>query len=174
MSGNSVIIFETDRLVLRQQSPDDLVELWEFHCDPENVRYYRDAPSTIDEVKDELDWDLGWYLNNNGLGKWAIIHRETGKLIGLCSLLPWPVDGIEEVEMAYILSQEYRGQGLGTELSRAVIQYGFEELNLSRIVGLIEPDNLASRRVVEKIGMKFEREGMDEYGSFLFYSFNRE
>ena len=173
MNGNSVIVFETGRLLLRQQSPDDLVRLWDFLQDPENIRHYRDAPGTIEEVKRELDWDLGWYLKNNGLGKWAIIHRKTGRLIGLCSLLPWTVDGTEEMEMAYILSPEFRGQGLGTELSQAVLHYGFEKLNLSRIVSLIEPDNLPSRRVVEKIGMKFEKESKDEYGCLLLYSFNK-
>ena len=168
------IVFETVRLLLRQQVIADLDELWDFHCNPENTRYYQDAPRTLDEVREELEWDLDWYQKNDDLGKWAIIHKESGKLIGLCSLLPWTIDGIEEIEMAYILAKDYRGQGLGTELSQAVIQYGFETLNLSRIISLIEPDNMTSRRVVEKVGMRFEKEGQDEVGAFVIYSITRE
>jgi len=170
MTERYTTIFETDRLLLRQQVLDDLKALWDFHSNPENIRFYQDAPGTLDEVKEELEWDVDWYHKNNELGKWAIIHKKTGKLIGLCSLLPWKIDGTEEVEMAYILAQEYRGQGLGTELSRAVLQYGFEKLRLSRIISLIEPDNMRSRHVVEKVGMRLEKEGHDETGSYLVYS----
>jgi ribosomal-protein-alanine N-acetyltransferase len=170
MTAPDRIIFETDRLQLRQQVPEDLKDLWNFHCNPENMRYYPDAPETLEEVRQELEWDLDWYRRDRELGKWAIIHKPSGKLIGLCSLLPWTIDGIEEVEMAYILDHEYRGQGLGTELSRAVLQYGLERLKLPRIISLIEPENLTSRHVVEKIGMRFEKQGQDETGPFLVYA----
>ena len=83
----------------------------------------------MDEVREQLEWDLDWYQKNVELGTWAIIQKETGRIVGLCSLMPWTVDGIEEVEMSYILSEDCRGQGLGTELSRAVIRYGFEKLS---------------------------------------------
>ena len=167
------IIFETDRLLLRQQTPEDLQELWEFHKNPENIRYYHDAPTTVDEVSEQLEWDLDWYLKNEALGTWAIIYKETGKLVGLCSLMPWTVDGNEEIEMAYILAEDCRGQGFGTELSRGVIRYGFEKLQLPRIISLIEPDNLLSRHVVEKAGMRFEKEGQDETGRVVVYSIHR-
>jgi ribosomal-protein-alanine N-acetyltransferase len=168
------IIFETDRLLLRRQVPADLDELWEFHRNPENVRYYHDAPTTMDEVREQLEWDLDWYQKNVELGTWAIIHKETGRIVGLCSLMPWTVDGIEEVEMSYILSEDCRGQGLGTELSQAAIRYGFEKLSLPRIISLIEPENMLSRHVVEKAGMSFEKEGQDETGPFVVYSITRQ
>lgn len=167
------IIFETERLLLRQQVLEDLNELWDFHCNPENVRYYQNPPTTFDEVREELEWDLKWYKNNDDLGTWAIVHKETGKLVGICSLLPWTVDGIEEIEMAYILAEECRGQGLGTELSRGVIKYGFDKVKLPRIISLIEPENMLSRHVVEKAGMRLEKEGRDETGPFLVYGISR-
>ena len=167
------IIFETDRLLLRQQVIDDLNELWDFHCNPENVRYYQNPPTTFDEVREELKWDIEWYQKYDDLGTWAIIHKETEKLVGICSLLPWTVEGIEEIEMAYILAKECRGLGLGTELSRGVIRYGFDKLKLHRIISLIEPENMLSRHVVEKAGMKFEKEGKDETGPFLVYAISR-
>ncbi len=169
MTEHNPIIFETDRLLLRQQAPDDLYALWEFHRNPENIRYYHDPPTTLEEVREQLEWDMDWYKNHDKLGTWAIIHKGTGKLVGLCSLMPWTVDGVEEVEMAYVLSEECRGQGLGTELSRGVIKYGFEKLGLTRIISLIEPDNMLSRHVVEKAGMQFEKEGQDETGPVVVY-----
>ena len=87
--------------------------------------------------------------------------------------MPWTVDGVEEVEMAYVLAEECRGQGLGTELSRGVIQYGFEKLKLRRIIGLIEPDNMLSRHVVEKAGMRFEKQGQDETGPVAVYAIHQ-
>jgi RimJ/RimL family protein N-acetyltransferase len=172
MTEHITIIFETERLLLRQQVAKDLEDLWEFHCNPENIRYYHDAPTTIEEVREQLEWDTDWYKNHDDLGTWAIIQKEGGKLVGLCSLMPWTVDGIEEVEMAYVLAEECRGQGLGSELSRGVIKYGFEKLQLSRIISLIEADNMLSRHVVEKAGMQFEKEGQDETGSFVVYVIN--
>jgi [ribosomal protein S5]-alanine N-acetyltransferase len=172
MTEQYSIIFDTDRLLLRQQVPEDLESLWEFHCNPENVRYYHDAPATYEEVREQLEWDLDWYRKNSDLGTWAIIHKGTGRLAGLCSLMPWVVDGVEEVEMAYVLAEECRGQGLGTELSRGVIKYALEKLSLPRIISLIEPENMLSRHVVEKAGMRFEKEGQDATGPVVVYAIN--
>jgi ribosomal-protein-alanine N-acetyltransferase len=172
MKTSSKTIFETKRLLLRQQVLEDLDELWKFHRNAENVRYYQDAPGTYDEVREQLEWDLNWYQKNDELGTWAIIQKETGMLVGLCSLMPWTVDGVDEVEMSYILGEDCRGQGLGTELSRAVIRYGFEKVKLPRIISVIEPENMLSRHVVEKVGMRVEKEGQDETGTFLVYAIN--
>jgi [ribosomal protein S5]-alanine N-acetyltransferase len=167
------IILETGRLLLREQAIEDLDELWEFHSHPENVRYYQDAPASREEVREQLEWDLDWYQKNEGLGTWVIIHKETGGIVGLCSLMPWTVDDVEEVEMAYVLSEESRGQGLGTELSQGVVHYALDRLKLPRIISLIEPENLLSRHVVEKAGMRFEKERQDETGPFVVYSITK-
>ena len=82
------------------------------------------------------------------------------------------IDGQNEVEVAYLIKKEYWGQGLGTEAAQAILDYGFEKLNLSRLICLIDEENLASIRVSENIGMTFEKEGKDEMGPFLLYSRN--
>jgi [ribosomal protein S5]-alanine N-acetyltransferase len=164
------IVLETGRLLLREQVIEDLDELWDFHSHPENVRYYHDAPTNLEEVREQLEWDLDWYRKNDRLGTWAIMHKQTGRLVGLCSLMPWTVDDVEEVEMAYVLAEDCRGQGLGTELSRGVVQYALDRLKLPRIISLIEPENMVSRHVVEKAGMRFEKEGQDKTGPFVVYS----
>ncbi len=104
------------------------------------------------------------------LGLWATIFKETGAFIGRCGLLPWTIDGREEVEVAYLLDKAYWGQGLATEAAGAIADYAHNTLGLKRLICLIDEGNIASRRVAEKIGMRFERKGEDEKGHFLLYS----
>jgi ribosomal-protein-alanine N-acetyltransferase len=78
------------------------------------------------------------------------------------------------VEVAYTIASEYWGQGLATEAALAILNHGFEKLHLARMVSLIEPENIASQRVAEKIGMAFEkRVDEGEYTPFLIYSIKR-
>jgi RimJ/RimL family protein N-acetyltransferase len=163
-------ILETDRLILRHLILEDLDDLYELYCDAEVVRYIPDAPKTLEETLKELKWHLNGHPKHPELGLWATIHKKTNRFIGRCGLLPWTLDGCEEVEVAYLISRQYWGQGLGTEAAQAVLEYGFEELNLSRLICLIDEENLTSKKVAEKIGMRFEKEGRDEIGPFLLYA----
>ena len=97
------------------------------------------------------------------MGLWATIHKETGKFIGRCGLLPWTIEGQREVEVAYTFTREFWGQGLATEAAQGILKYGFEKLNLRRLICLIDPDNIASQRVAEKMGMSLEKrvDGID-------------
>jgi ribosomal-protein-alanine N-acetyltransferase len=169
-----MIILETDRLVFRRLLPDDLDSLFALYCDADVRRYIPDAPRSYDETREELEWFLNGHPKFPDLGLWATIHKASGRFIGRCGLLPWTIDGRQEVEVAYLLAKEYWGQGLGTEAARAIADYGFERLEFARLVCLIEPDNQASIRVATKIGMTFEKEGLDEKGPYLLYSRTRQ
>ena len=166
-------ILETERLVLRHLELDDLDSLYTLYSDPEVRRYFPEGTLTYEETKDELEWFLNGHPENPELGLWATIHKETGEFIGRCGLLPWLIDGQDEVEVAYLISKSHWGQGLGTEAAHAILDYGFEKLNLPRLICLIDKDNLASIKVAENIGMAFEKEGIDELGPFLLYSRNK-
>lgn len=166
-------ILETERLLLRHQVIHDLDDLWALYCDPEITRYIPDAPRSREEAKEELEWHMNGHPRFPELGLWATIHKETGKFIGRCGLLPWNIDGQDEVEVAYTIARDYWGRGLATEAAQAILQYGFKNLNLSRLICLIDQENEASKRVAEKIGMRFEKEARDELGPFLVYSINR-
>ena len=166
-------ILETSRLILRHQVLDDLDNLFALYRDPDVSRYIPDAPRNYDEAREELLWHMHGHPQQPELGLWAAIHKETNQFIGRCGLLPWTIEGKNEVEVAYLISKAYWGQGLGTEAARALLDYGFEELNLPRLVCLVVKENLASIRVAEKIGMTFEKEGRDETGSFLLFSKNK-
>ncbi len=107
------------------------------------------------------------------LGLWATVLKENGEFIGRCGLLPWHIEGRDEVEVAYTIARRYWGRGLGSEAAAAILKYGFENLGLDRLVCLIEPENTASQRVAQRIGMKLDRrlEGMDgDNMPFLIYA----
>lgn len=167
------IILETKRLLLRRFVINDLDGLFEFYSDPDVVKYIPDAPRTYEETKGELEWFMNGHPRFPELGLWATIDKETNQFIGRCGLLPWTIDGQKEVEVAFAFSKEYWRQGLGTEVAQALVHYGFEHLQLSRLICLIDHENQASIKVATKIGMTFEKEGQDEIGPFLLYAINR-
>jgi RimJ/RimL family protein N-acetyltransferase len=168
-----MIILETKRLILRHQVLDDLDNLFALYRDLDVSRYIPDAPRTYEEAKEELEWHMNGHPKYPELGLWATMHKETNKFIGRCGLLSWTIDEQYEVEVAYLISKDFWGQGLGTEVAQAIVDYGFEKLNLTRLICLIDKQNLASLRVAEKIGMTFEKEGKDEIGPFLLYTKNK-
>lgn len=177
--GPTMIILETDRLILRRLVPDDLDALYALYRDPEMRRYFPsegaspDATLTYEETKEELEWFLDGHPKRPELGLWATILKETGAFIGRCGLLPWTIDGQDEVEVAYMIDKVYWRQGLGSEAARGIRDYAFEQLGLTRLVCCIEPENVASIKVAESLGMVFEKVSTDELGSFLVYSMAR-
>jgi RimJ/RimL family protein N-acetyltransferase len=171
--GRPMKILETDRLILRRLQLDDLDSLYALYCDPDVCKYIPDAPRTYDETREELVWFMDGHPKHPDLGLWATIHKESNQFIGRCGLLPWTIDGRDEVEVAYLLAKACWGQGLGTEVARAIAGYGFEQLHFSRLICLIDQENQASIKVASNIGMTFEKEGRDENGPYLVYSTNK-
>jgi ribosomal-protein-alanine N-acetyltransferase len=153
--------------------PEDLAQLLALYSDPEIRRYFPEGTLTFEETKEELEWFLNGHPQHPELGLWATIHKPTNQFIGRCGLLPWTIDGHQEVEVAYLLDKSFWRQGLGTEAARAIAQYGFEQLHLSRLICLIDRENQASQKVAQNIGMTFVKEGVDEVGPFLLYSMTR-
>jgi [ribosomal protein S5]-alanine N-acetyltransferase len=152
------IILETKRLRLRHLTVDDLDELFRLYRDPEIRKYFPEGVLTLAGAREELGWHIDTYEQHPQLGLWATIHKETGRFIGRCGLLPWEIDGIQEIEIAYLIDKAFWNQGLATEAAQGLLRYGFENLNLRRMICLMHPDNLASQRVAEKIGMTREGE----------------
>ena len=171
------LILETKRLLLRHLVIEDLDELFALYRDPEIRRYFPEGVLTREETREELEWHMNGHPEHPELGLWATVHKETGKFIGRCGLLPWGIDGRLEVEIAYLLDRNYWGQGLATEATRGILQYGFEKLNLPRLICLIDTENFASQKVAQKIGMTLERkvEGINRDGiPTLIYSISKQ
>jgi ribosomal-protein-alanine N-acetyltransferase len=163
-------ILETERLVLRKLTLEDLDALAELYRDPEVRRFFPDGTRTREETLEELEWIIDVYYGRHGFGLWATLLKESGEFVGRCGLIPWTIEGRDEVEVAYLLGRPHWGQGLATEAARAVVTHAFTELRLPRLICLIDPANAASKAVAVKIGMSFERKVLDEYGESLLYS----
>jgi len=170
------IILKTERLILRRFIIEDLNDLFVLYSNPEIRRYFPDGVKNYEDTKEELEWFINGHPDHPELGLWATVHKETGKFIGRCGLLPWEIEGELYVEIAYLLGKTYWHQGFATEAALGIMKYGFENLNLSHLICMIHPENLASQRVAERIGMEFERklDGIagDNF-STLIYSISR-
>ena len=151
------VILETQRLLLRHLALDDLEELYALYCDPEIRKYFPEGVLSFEGTREELEWHMHGHPDNNKLGLWATVHKETGKFIGRCGLLPWEIDGKFEVEIAYLLNKNFWHQGLATEAANGILRYAFWTLNLPRLICLIDPENVPSQKVAERIGMTLER-----------------
>jgi len=142
---------ETLRLQMRRMTSDDAPALLTVFSDPEVMRFYT-APFDAQRMQRWVDWNQRSYAEH-GYGLWALILRATGELIGDCGLVNQQVDGKPEIEIGYHVRRDLWGQGLATEAASACRDYGFANLGCSRLISLIHPQNTASRRVAEKIGM---------------------
>ena len=166
-------ILETERLILRELTRDDLDALAALYADPEIRRYFPEGTLTRDETLEEIEWIIDVYYARHGFGLWATIDKATGRFIGRCGLIPWTIEGREEVEVAYLLAKAYWGKGLATEVARAILDYAFDTLHIERVVCFPLPENAASRRVAEKIGMALESEGVMDGEPTVIYAIGR-
>lgn len=153
-----VIVLETERLLLRRLLPGDLDDRAALYGDPDIRRHFPEGTLTVAETKEELTWFLDGHPEDGRLDLWATIHKESRRFIGRCGLLPWIIDGVPEVEIAYLLAKSHWRRGLGAEVARALVRHGFDRLSLTRLIALIDPENGASIRTAERGGLAFERE----------------
>ncbi|MFL6286751.1 MAG: GNAT family N-acetyltransferase [Pyrinomonadaceae bacterium] len=147
---------ETARLRLRPFTLEDLDGLWRIARDPEVMRHIGDGlPFTRDETLANLS-KIVEVFEQRGYGRWALEKKDGGGLIGYCGL----GNSVEEVgvEVVYLLAREEWGKGIATEAGSAALRYGFETLGCDSIAALTRPDNWRSRRVMERLGMSFERD----------------
>ncbi len=144
----------TPRLLLRPWTPADLDALAAIEADPEVQRFFDPGlPLTHDQAAESMagfvaEWD------RLGHGRWAVEERGRGAMIGSCGLVRY-LEGTPEAtgEVAYGLARSHWGLGLATEAARAAVLWGFATFEFPAVVGLTHPDNLASQRVLAKIGM---------------------
>ena len=162
-------MIETERLVLREFTLDDLERLVELRSDPVVMRYI--GEQTRERIEERLRYYISLY-QSHGIGMWAVVHKEEGVLIGWCGLLF--LDGTTEVEVGYGVAREFWGRGLMTEAARASLRYGFERVGLERIVAVAMPENAPSRRIMEKLGMRYEKNGHFYNHELVYYAINRE
>ena len=165
-----MVVLNTERLFLRRLEPNDLESLYSLYRDPEIRKYYPDGTRTLEETQEELNWFRHGHPRHSELGLWATVERSTGEFLGRCGLLPWHIQGKHEIELAFMIKKERWREGFATEAAKGIINHAHQVLCLRRLVCLVMPGNAASAGVAEKIGMSFEREFIDEFGSANLYS----
>jgi RimJ/RimL family protein N-acetyltransferase len=153
------VFLETDRLVLRRFTIADADNLVDLDADPDVMRFVTGGiPTSREEIQNEvLPAFLAYYQRYEGYGFWAAIEKETGEFLGWFHFRPRPGAAPGEVELGYRLRKSAWGKGYATEGSRALIRKGFTESGVQRVTAEAMAVNQASRRVMEKAGLKLVR-----------------
>ena len=148
---------ETARLYLRRLQATDLDEYYQrIYADPDVMRTLPPfGPISRADFETRVPTFMVEPWAVHSFGPWAVIHKPDHQFIGHCGLRYWP--GSSDVEVLYALARQYWGKGLATEGARASLHYGFEHLKLERIMAAALVDNHASRRVLEKIGLRYDK-----------------
>ena len=158
----TVVIAETDRLVVRRFYLSDAEAMNRIFGDPEVMRF-GNGVQTSEWVRNWLCCCLENYRQTSGIGPWAVIEKSCEEVIGYCGLFYFPnVCGQPETEIGYRLARSYWERGYATEAARAVLNYAFNILCLPRLISIIDPLNVRSIRVAEKLGMRYEKDVMFE------------
>jgi ribosomal-protein-alanine N-acetyltransferase len=160
MSNHSIAV--TKRLTLRHFHILDAKPMYQIFGDPE-VMHFGDGVQTKEWVDVWLRTCLEHYYQTWGFGPYAVVEKSSQNVIGYCGLFFFPdVNGQPEVEIGYRLARSAWGRGYATEAAGAVRDFAFNGLGLKQLIAMIDPANIASIRVAEKIGMHYEKDVMLE------------
>jgi ribosomal-protein-alanine N-acetyltransferase len=164
-------MLETARMRLLPWQVDDWLLLRPIGTDPQVMRYISDGKPWPDErIREFVGRQVG-YFDRLGYCLWKLLLKETSEMIGFCGLQP--LDGTAETEIGWWLARACWGQGLATEAARAALLDGFERAGLARIVAVALAANRASIHVMEKLGMKYEREMVHRGFEAVLYAADR-
>jgi RimJ/RimL family protein N-acetyltransferase len=149
-------MLETARLRLLPWQPEDWLQLRPIATDPEVVRYISNGEPWPDERIREWAARQVAHFAKYGFCMWKLFDKRTNAMIGFCGLQP--LEGTLEIEIGWWLGRAWWGQGYATEAAREALRDGFERAGLQRIVAIAMRENVASTRIMEKLGMTYERE----------------
>ena len=164
---------ETERLILRSFREEDVDVMAQLFANLDFMRFslgvFTERKQTVAFVEKVMGWDRAGIPS-----QFAVVLRGEDPILGYCGFFYHPEHGIEDIEIGYRLHPDYWNRGLITEAARAVCDHGFRDWDLSRVISLIHPENLPSRRVAEKNGMKVEKEITFRGFPTLVYAMTRE
>lgn len=148
-------ITETERLLLRELTPDDAENFFQLNHNPNVIRYTGDSSfSSVEEAQRFLENYKDYEVS--GYGRWAVIDKENHTFLGWCGLKYHKET--RETDIGFRFFEEYWNKGYASESAAACLNYGFEKLNLQKIIGRAMAVNTASVKVLQKIGMNLESE----------------
>jgi ribosomal-protein-alanine N-acetyltransferase len=168
----TMIVLQTPRLILRSFSDGDLDEMSALMA---NAAFMRFSLGVFSREQTAGFLEKVRARDRDGLpSQFGVVFRHDNRLIGYCGFFLQIVDDVEELEIGYRIHPDYWGQGIATEAARAVRDHGFDHLKLPRLISLIHPANLASRRVAEKNGMTPEKETVFRGFPTIVFSISQE
>jgi RimJ/RimL family protein N-acetyltransferase len=149
-------MLETKRLRLLPWRSEDWVQLCPIARDPEVVRYISEGKPWPDErIRDFVERQVAGFAAR-GYCFWRLEHKADGEIIGFCGLQP--LEGTSEIEIGWWLARTRWGQGFATEAAREALRDAFERVELERVVAIARAENRASTHIMEKLGMRYERD----------------
>lgn len=165
------VIIETERLLLREFTLDDAELVYELNLDPEVIRYTGDPVRDMAHAQEVLEHTILPQYSLYNHGRWAVHIKPDLEFIGWCGLKTRPERN--EIDLGYRFKRSAWGKGYATEAAWACINYGFEKLQLARIVGRAMPQNTASLKVLEKCDMQYVgEEVVDDHPAITYEIYN--
>ena len=145
-------MMETERLFLRKLQDYDVDEIFKMRSDVEIMRYIREPQMNREE---SINWIkmISSKWDTESIGFCGLIEKSSKDFVGWCGL--WRLVETGEIEVGYAIIKDFQGKGYATEAAKRCLQYGFEELNLEKIVAVAFPENEASQSVMKRLGMKY-------------------
>lgn len=151
--------FESKRLMFRFYTKSDMEFLYKMLSDPEMVRYIGDGKiRDFQGAEVFLEWIHSHYQLNSEYGLKLLVRKEDLVPVGHAGIVPQLVNGKTEYEVGYWIAKKYWGNGYASEAAKALLARGADELQMNRLISLIQPENSASRKVATKNGMQKEKE----------------
>lgn len=156
--------FETPRLLFRELQPTDDVAMFALDSDPDVVKYVGVKPVEDIEQTREIIKNIRQQYTDYGIGRWAVVLKETGEVIGWAGLkFIRHLNGFDDnYDLGYRFAKAHWGKGYGYESAKAWIDFGFREMKLKRITAYVDVENTASVSILEKCGMRRVNTFMDE------------
>ena len=156
--GQPITIASTRRLWIRELAAENIPALCAIYQDPKIRRFITDINDSIEDEAAKQTAYINTVYRFYGYGLWGIFLKSSGALIGRCGIENHNIAGKEEITLSYLLDKKYRGQGYALEACKAAIYYAQEELDIQRIVAVIDCDNRPSLQTAANLGMKPEQE----------------
>lgn len=153
-------IVKTNRILVRHLTDSDYPNVIRIMCDPEMMRYIRAPETSAEAVLERIAFWQTYTAQNPGLGVWAIESVSDQAFMGYCVFRHIDYTPGNDFELGYLVDKIFSGKGIATELTSALINYGFAVHQAPKIVAFTDPENAASIRVLEKNG--FLRRGIEK------------
>ncbi len=152
------IYAETSRLLLREIVEDDIEGFFELDTDPEVHKYLGNQPLKTREECVSMINNIRQQYEENGIGRWAVIDKETGEFAGWAGLkyIKEPINNITHFhDVGYRLLRRFWGKGIARESAVAALEYGFDKMKLEKIYAFAHVENAASNNILHNIGMEY-------------------